>query len=139
METTKIFLKKNWLLILLVGVVLFLAWRQLASDGLYAELMQDYNRQADSFSTQITELQKISEEEINKREEMRDLFYGEIGRIEIQYHASLENIKTQLGKNRAIFVDKAKVNREFVLKSLSDVYGIQEYKGKVQMSCPAQK
>lgn len=120
-------LKKNWLLVLVVFVVAALALRQHYSSSLYDKLMEDYNEQTSAHEKVVEELEKVNTEQLKKQQELNDKFQKHLDQIEKSFNQKIEKINSQRKKEQKQLVEAAKKDPQSLLKKIEEVYGIPIY------------
>jgi predicted esterase YcpF (UPF0227 family) len=118
------FLKENWMIILGVLLVAFLAWREYQNSNDYDALMDDYLKMQTLYKE---EQQKLAEADAEKAKALKALGLEYESRILIlkqQHSKALQNIQKQSNVKRKEIVKRAKEDPTTLTREVNRVFGI---------------
>lgn len=120
-------IQDNWLIVVVVAGLAFVAWNQQYSGSLYDKLMVSYNQQNVSHQVQIQAIEKANTKWRQKQDELNKKHAEEMQQIETSFQEQLSSISKQQQVYRRRLVKAAKKDPQTLMRELNRIYGIPIY------------
>jgi len=117
-------IKKNWVLVLVVLGLSFLAWSFKSKDQSYKDLFKNYTQQNADNQQQIEVLRNLQEQERVERERLLTNYLDELHRIEREYKAELGKIAEQRDTTQDNIISNGNTNPTSLTDAVTETFGI---------------
>jgi len=117
-------IKNNWLVIVLLFGVGFLAWSFRSNDQAYKNLFKSYTQQSADNRQQIEDLRAVQEQERADQERIMRNYLDELHRIEQEYKTELTKIETQRATTQDNIISNYNSNPTTLTSAVTNTFGI---------------
>lgn len=115
--------QKNWLMIAMVIVVIFLAWRFFAQESMVNMLMAENKTQFAQQTANLQALQDAHTQEIAAQQEINRQLQENLTRVENEYTTRLSDIEDRLRTRRSTTVRETEGNPDEMARRLRERLG----------------
>ncbi len=120
-------IKGNWLLLLLVGTLLYVVCFAKNKMVLVDQLFQELKSQQEQNAKQLEELRKIQEEQITKQQEINRRYNEVLDRIQRDYHEQLRTLDVQKEQDLRNIIENNHDDPAAMAKDINILFGIPIY------------
>ena len=116
--------KANWILILIIAAVAFLALRHFTFVDSYSSLSKHFNEQSTQFHKQLADIEKVNREWREAEDKLNLEHQKELKDIRAEYDEKINNVNVQRIIIQTQIVKEAKADPTSLTKKVTEVFGI---------------
>lgn len=126
-----LWLKRNYILLILLGVFIFFIWHQVSVNNTFEDLLnKNYLKQSESFSKQLIEIETVNKSWRDKQDLLNKNYDEQIKLIKEQYKVDLEKITKQQKLNQVQLVKDTEKDPTVLTTKVTEVFGIPTHGSK---------
>ncbi len=116
--------KSNWIILVIIAAVAFLALRHFTFVDSYSKLSQHLNKQSEQFHKQLENIEKINKEWREAENKLNIEHQKQLNDIRVEYDEKISKINSQRIIIQTQIVKEAKADPTSLTKKVSDIFGI---------------
>jgi hypothetical protein len=120
-------LKGNFALVLLVLFMIYSFIAVKKRDGLYKQLMEEYQKQREQNRQQLEELRKIQQEQILKQQEIDRKYREVVASIEQNYRDQIQNLSRAKEQEMRQIIERTHDDPTAMAEEINSLFGLPVY------------